>query len=557
MGEKIQLYMEDWMKNAGIVGLSNILKNSGDSVIFHENYVEFESEFLIDFEEKYFNYLIDKYKDVISINKILSFEKFIIYHEENNFQKFNKDSLEQLNNYIGDIAKRYVKSASYKSAYELIDSPIDLLAIEKELKKISLKNKQNIEDIMPEIKMQINLIKDIISFMKQEEAYKYIGGKNIIYTVIRNAWNGVSFLNPQTKEKDMYKDYKAYFVEPVIEYQNLDKSKFKYPCFSCGREIKDLKNDLSFLNSTGFDVSRKSSHVWDFQNDIAICPICKLVYSCIPAGINYLYNKGIYINDSSSVENAININQKIYMEIYKQNGVEKKLTYKALVKSIQEQFNDKLKYELADIQLVRYEEEKYKFNILSRKSLIIIKESQKDLDNLLKAGFKEINTYFNVYELVIDRLLNNQNMFTLVQKLLHYKLSQPKDSYYNSYHILKILNINIRFLKEVGYMKESDKDIVKLGNNAGFFLRKQYKDKGSVDKLTGISYRLLNSLKTNNINSFMDTVLNCYLYAKESVPKIIVDSLKDEEQFKTIGYAFVAGLIEGKVNEDKGGQKDE
>ena len=106
-------------------------------------------------------------------------------------------------------------------------------------------------------------------------------------------------------------------------------------------------------------------------------------------------------------------------------------------------------------------------------------------------------------------------------------------------------------------MKESDKDIVKLGNSAGFFLRKQYKDKGSVDKLTGISYRLLNSLKTNNINSFMDTVLNCYLYTKGSVPKIIVDSLKDEEQFKTIGYAFVAGLIEGKIEDSKGGNKDE
>lgn len=549
MEENIKLCMEDWMKNAGIVGLYNILKHSGDSVKFHENHIEFESEILIDFEEKYFSYFIDKYKEVISINKIKSFEKFIVYNEENNFQKFNKDRLEQLNNYIGNIAKRYIKSASYKTAYELIDSPIDLLSIEKKLKKISLKKKQNIEDIIPEIKIQFSLIKKIILYMKLEEAYKYIAGKNIIYTIIRNGWDGVCFLNPQTKEKDMYKDYREYFVQPVIEYLDLDKSKFKYPCFTCDREIKDLKNDLSFLNNTGFDVSRKSSHVWEFQNDVAVCPICKLIYSCVPAGINYLYNKGIFINDTSSVEDAIDINRKVYMEIYKQDSIEKKMTYKALVKSIQEQYNDKLKYELADIQLIRYEEDRYKFNILSKKTLMIIKESQGDLDSLIKVGFKEINTYFNVYELVIDRLLNNQNMFTLAQKLLHYKLSQPKDSYYNSYHILKILDINLNFLKEVGYMKELDKDIVKLGNSAGFFLRKQYKDKGSVDKLTGISYRLLNSLKTNNINSFMDTVLNCYLYTKESVPKIIVDSLKDEEQFKTIGYAFVAGLIEGKAIE--------
>ena len=102
------------------------------------------------------------------------------------------------------------------------------------------------------------------------------------------------------------------------------------------------------------------------------------------------------------MRNAIDINNKIYMEIYKQNRDDKKLTYKALVESINEEYNDKIKYELADIQLIRYEDEKYRFNILSRKSLEIIKASEDDLNKLINCGFKEINTYFNVYELVID-----------------------------------------------------------------------------------------------------------------------------------------------------------
>ncbi len=165
------------------------------------------------------------------------------------------------------------------------------------------------------------------------------------------------FFKSTDKEKDMYIDYKKYFVEPVAEYLNVDKSKLKYTCFSCDRRMKDFQNDLSFLNSTGFDVNRKSSHVWDFQNDVAVCPICKLVYSCVPAGISYLYNKGIYVNDNSSMRNAIDINNKIYIEIFNQNKEDRKLTYKALVESINKEYNDKIKYELADIQLIRYEDE--------------------------------------------------------------------------------------------------------------------------------------------------------------------------------------------------------
>ncbi|MSU00448.1 type I-B CRISPR-associated protein Cas8b1/Cst1 [Tissierella pigra] len=553
MEEKLVLQMEDWLYNSGLVGLYNILDYAKDKVTIKGNSIEFDYDYLIDFERKYFEYFIDKYEEILSINKIISFEKFILYHEENKFEEFNEKNLETLNDYIVDVIKKYLKSNSYKSAYELISSDFNILDLEKKSKKINLKKKQDINEVMLEIKDTFSLLKEIIEYMKLGESKKYIGAKNVMYTVIKNGWNGVCLLNPQTKEKDMYIDYKNYFIQPISEYLEIDKSKFKYNCFSCNREMKDLGNDLSFLTATGFDVSRKSSHVWNFQNDIAVCPICKLVYSCVPAGVTYLYNKGIYINDNSSMKNAIKVNEKVYREIYIEHTEDRKITYKALVESISEEYNDKIKYELADIQLIRYEDEKYKFNILSKKSLQVIKASRGDLDKLINCGFKEINTYFNVYELVIDRLLNSQNMFTLVQKLLYYKLSQPKESYYHKSHIIKILKINMRFLKEVGYMKGIYKDIVKEGNNAGEKLREKYRNKGAKDKLSGVSYRLLNSLKTNNVDSFMDTLLNCYLYVKSSVPEVFLDALKDEEKFKTIGYAFVSGIIE----DENGGKEDE
>lgn len=540
---EIQLSMQAWIYNAALVGLYNILEYANDGeVVISERTLKFNESSLNNFEEKYFKYFINKYSKIFSFNKIISYEKKILNYEENGIEYISEKKIDDVNNIIENV-KRYTTSNSYIAAYELIPSSVNVLELGKKLKKINKKQKSNL--LIEDVTNTFHILKLIIEFMKQEEAIKYIGGKNAIYTIIKNGWDGVCFLNRQTKEKNMYQDYKTYFIEPAIEYLNADKSKFKYQCFQCGDKMKDLNNDLSFLNQTGFDTGKKASHVWDFKNDVAVCPICKLVYSCVPAGFTYISNNGIYINDNSEMRKAININNNIYYEIYHENSTN--LTYKALVQAIQGEFNDKIKYELADIQLIRYENEKYYFNILSRKVLEVIKKSKEDLNKLLKCGWKEINNNYNVYELVIDRLLNNQNMFTLIQKLLHYKLSNPNNCYYNTYHAVVILRVNSIFLKEIGIMNElGEKDIVKLGNSSGYYLREAYRKKGAVDKLSGISYRLLNSLRTNHADSFMDTILNCYLYASLTVPNVFLDALSSEEEFKTIGYAFVAGLIEGK-----------
>lgn len=554
----IKLEMDDWLKNAGIIGLYNILKKSEDEVIIQDNTLMFEEDVLENFEEKYFAYFIEKYKSTISVNKIINFEEFLIYNKENDFEEFDENKLDFFNKYI-ENTKRYLKSNSYKAAYLLVDNTFDFELAEKNLKKIKLKKKQQIKEVIPEIKECFSLIEKIIERIKKEDIYKHIAAKNVIYTIIKNGWDGICFLNPQSKEKDVYTDLKKYFLQPITEYLQEDKTKYKYQCFSCGEAIKNLKNDYSFIQSMGFDTSRKPSHTWNFNNDIAMCPICKLIYSCIPAGITYVMDKGIFINDNSSVDNGYKINNAIYSEIYNSENTGRKTTYRALIQALQEKINEKRKYELVDVQMVQCksvnEKIVYKFNILSKKMLKVLDKSKDDLNYLIKAQYKELGNYFNIYEIVIDRIMNNQNQFTLVQKLLHYKLSMPRDCMYSKANVNQILKINMNFFKEVGYMEQANEKIITDANKAGYFLREAYRSKNTVDKLGGISYKLLNSLKTNNKDAFMDTVLNCYLYVKNSVPKIILDALKSDEEFKTIGYAFVTGLIEGKDNKAKSEDK--
>lgn len=542
--ENIKLELGEWIYNAGLMGFFNILEDNEEDYEINNDYIEFDEEVLENFEEKYFKFLIKIYEPTLSYSKILNIEVFIDKHKENNLEEFTEKSLEILNNYIGNIAKYYLKSNSYKAAYPLIKSERDIVTLEKNLSKITKKKKESIDDIKDDILESFEQIKVLLEYMKREDSKKYLAGKNIVYNIIRNAWEGVSFLNRSTKEKDFYIDYKNYFIEPTLQYLESDKSKFKYHCFTCNRAMKDLKNDLSFINNMGFDVARKSSHVWEFDNDIAVCPICKLILSCVPAGFTYIFDKGIFINDNSDFNSLKKINQNLQGMLIDEIGSSYG-TNKALVKALYSSDIKGRKNELQDIQVVRLINGKYSFNILTKNILNIIVNSEKDLEKLEKTGYKEINTNFYIYNLVIDNILNNRNMYLLVEKLLHYKISKNSNLYYNTSHVLRILKINSRYLREVEVLNKEQEDLIYEANRQGYFLRQAYITKGSVDKLNGISYRLLNALKINDINMFMDTVLNSYLYTKKQVPKVIVDSQKNIDIFKTMGYSFIAGLIEG------------
>jgi CRISPR-associated protein Cst1 len=112
-----------------------------------------------------------------------------------------------------------------------------------------------------------------------------------------------------------------------------------------------------------------------------------------------------------------------------------------------------------------------------------------------------------------------------------------------------MLRMNVQLIQNLGGIGSMDKnrDYLREARGAGFHLREAYLKKDpSTGKIPGISYRLLNALKTGNRNMFMDLVLNCYMYVGREVPSIIAEVLREEDEiFSTIGYAFVACFIDG------------
>ncbi|MEW8973683.1 MAG: Cas8a1 family CRISPR/Cas system-associated protein, partial [Tissierellaceae bacterium] len=314
MGEKIKICLSDWQFNAGIVGLYNILEHAKDEVTINNQYIEIELEMLENFEEKYFNYFIEIYKETTPWYRIISYKPVMENHKNNKFKNFDKKSLDYLNDYI-KMVKDYLKRTNYKKVYPFIESDKDIISLEKELKTIHIKKSDKIEEKINEIKDRFRTINEIIDYCNSEDGKKYIAAKGVIYNIINSGWNGVCFLNAQTKEHNIYTDYKKYFIDTAVDYLKSDKEKFKHNCFICDSKIENMDNDLSFLNETGFDVNKKPSHIWDFMNDVVVCDLCKMVYSCLPAGFVYAYDKGMFINSNTSVDDLLKLNQKLRYDV--------------------------------------------------------------------------------------------------------------------------------------------------------------------------------------------------------------------------------------------------
>lgn len=415
-----------------------------------------------------------------------------------------------------------------------------------------------------------------------------------MYSIISNAWDNISLLNPQVKNPDMYDEFESYFVKSVNEYKEIPKNKydkFRYRCISCNHKIKSLSIDLGFMREVGFDVNRKTSHVWDFNNYVAICPVCRLVYACVPAGFTYLYNRGVFINYSMDLRELVRINNRMKNEIM-QATENNTVIYRALHKQMDEKFNEDSSFELSDIQVVRFKRGnqniKYTFNILNKPVLITAKTCSNEFERIRNASFKEGDLVLYVYNEVMKKLLNNENQFLLIYKLIRYKLSMPEESKYSMDRVEDVLKINMVFLKEAGYMEKDNKNVIRWARMCGVDLQTAYdinREKGNKDEITdglkeendqsgdkstkhnkklySIAYRMLNALRTDNKHSFMDIMIHAHMYAQREIPIIFTEYLDKDLEFKNIGYAFVTGMLGSNknVNENtetnKGGQTNE
>lgn len=541
----IRIETGDWLKNASLIGLLRVLdykRKLNDKIIIEDEYIEFDSEMLQGFENAYFELLISQHEKQLSWYKLVSYEdKLDVYLEDN---KITIKSIESLNKIIDNI-KKLINLKSYVNGYLLLDDGEWIKLKEKELKKIKFKKKDDPLKYKESLINQINVLKEIIHWFKKEDVKKVIKSKNVMYEIIQPFWGNVSIFLPDNNKKNMYELYSKDFILTAIKYIDSDKKKYKINCFTCNNKVKKTSKpeafDLTWLTKIGVDMSRKSSHFWNMNGDAYICPICNLLYSCLPLGFVVIENKGIFINSNKSIKmlkqsNLVNVEyeDKKFEEI-------ENLSYYNIINAMENLGIENIDKEMDNIQVIKFNGNNgvrpYSFNILSPKILKVLYYHRKNMNSLVKVFVKITNKYsLNIYDEVIRRIYAEKNLFDLIHQLIILYLDKEK---FKSLFIIKIiLEINTSILGGKNMRQEDINRYMSYGN----ILREAYLRKNAESKLTGITYRLLNSIKTKDYGKFMDTIINSYMYMKIEIPNKIAVALKDSEKLQSIGYAFVLGL---------------
>lgn len=568
----IDFRINSWLENAGIVGLTRILKANPRyrrSYKEKENTLEVDPKVFDNFSDLYFNFFIKNYGQATRYWRIVSEENFLKSLKDNGFKDFDNKKLKELTDWFDNVLKYSVNSASYKKVIKFINSDYDIKAEVKDCnKKIRTLNKKNFlikgpEEAKEILQELINQLLKAIEYFSTDQARKYFPAKTLSYTVINKAWNGVSFLNPQAKNLDFYDDYQNYFVAPVQKYLQEDHSKDKYICSTCGRPIKRLEYSYGFLNDMGYDLNRKTSNAWNFKNDLYICPVCQFLYSLVPAGFTYnMASQGIFINENSSIRNLQGRNDATFNSMMRDIRSNTQTSpYRAFSAAFRDAEASGQNAALANIQLITYNNDHYNFQIIPIvASKVLIKAVEKKytvkqtgevksyLANLYNAGISNFRGagYYSILDNVLNCLFNNTNLFRIIQELELLKVGNTAGCYYNTFQIMTVIRMNGWFLNELHKYRRSEnamkveEDKLTKARGCGMHVRMGYDNE---NKAKTLAYKMLEAIRANSTDRFMELLLNAYLYLDKTVPKIFIETQSNTEVFKEYAFAFIAGLI--------------
>lgn len=548
--EEIELRLNNFLFNSGILGFYRILQKNRklDAVILEGNCLKVKSEILEHFEEDYFNAMISSFEKDTKWYAIVNMKESI---ETMSMEgKEEKKIFEEKVKFI----KQALESASYKAGYEILKSkgieenPYEYLNIVKKEKDSTIRRE--------------NVLKIIKHINKYKEIYCM---KNIIYNKINMFWENVAFLNRQANKNDMKEEYKKVFVKPALNYiQKQQKS--EYNCIECGNKIsKSDASGMSWLKDVGVDINRKKSAFWNFKEDTFLCPICNLIYSCIPLGFYIINSNAIFINNNEEIEMLIRINNEIRIdretEKEKMENTYQKVFYYMLQYVAQEDQMVIAENEPKNIQVVKRiasnrDNMKYEFNIISKDKLEKFNKTKQNFKNLLNIYVKDKNdNYINVYEQVLNNFLENKKQYALINCLINTAITENNSIDY-IYHILKIQFVCIggidldEIQAEIGMMQK-----------AGRQLKEYFGESREDNKLRSYVFQLNNALRVNNVNLFMELITRMYCGIGRDIPNSygFAKMLGDSDKFKILGYAYILGIKQEpkKQKEDKEVEKNE
>jgi CRISPR-associated protein Cst1 len=573
---KVKVYLNDWFYNMGIVGFMRILEYAEKlkEVTIKENYIEFDSNILKEFGKYYFNYFMNRY-DVPK-------DRLERYQEQKAYIKKKsdyKDGIKYLKKTVTDIANKFKNDKNGKEL-KAISNEISKVKSEKQLEILDEQYEKFKEILSKEEvseKLRLNKVRSILydeyfgqaSFLQRNLASKRLSYQRKIaekdYMIpiyemgklIDLCENGNldeakkcidEYLNldKSFKEKNIEKIYKR-IRKKIDKTNNINsiKEEFNSPklynCSLCG-EFKSLGYDFEekVFSPLGISSGNAYNLFWNFNTEFPICNMCKLILFCTPAGATDLFKSYIdgdykdktyfgFVNVDTTVNKLYKQNQNFY------NRKDKDSPYKEIILDMVQELGVESEWELQNILFVEFDVngKNCKLNYFNIPRFIakFFKEKCDELNSIKDEKFKSE---------IVDLILKNLDIKFVIDKRLRQNIK-------NGYSALDCyIACKIRYYLNKYKGGESEMNSKKLFfiYKSGQDINKYFTEHGEENKIAGIAYKMLNSIKTGNKNNFMDAILRTYMTVQKEVPSLFSEIFSDENsEFESVAQTFVSGLI--------------
>lgn len=601
---KLRVYRGDWFFNMGIVGFLNIIKKADKQaeIFIMEDYIEFDSLFLENFHEYYFNYFMDEYDVSKRIKKNIDYSINFIKSKPDRIKdgiKKIKDSVKQQNDKIKkfdeekfNMIKEKLDSMSKIKSYDefdslesLVDETIDIFKIKSINDRLTANlYKYVVQDnyfgqvsFLNVLKAKLDLdglkqvmfndyLRQIIYFGELEDLLEendydklknYLNDRlNSIAKDINEKKVSKSSINTIEKiMKEINKNFikKNKSIEDIKEY--MDSLEV---CEMCGL-YKGILDEYSESNFAPLGVSTNNARnmFWNQEYVSSICDVCKLILFCTPAGAtytrkNYLINEEnefyLFVNMDTSINGLFERNNSLKAQKSESSDSKDENPFNQLIKSIVEENTLKSEWQLRNILFVEF-----KASIDSKKCKINYFNIPTYLAKFFVKENKKIQSIYD-YKLksnVLDLILKSKDLKHLINNTLRNIVKSNLESN-NKSNISGLSCFNVVQLRTIlnnykrGVYKMDYKKLRKI-YESGCEIHDYYIDKNAKNKIEGITYKILNLIKVGNKNDFMQTTLRIFSPSEKIPPEEILQIFVEEDlDFESVGYAFVTGLISGK-----------
>jgi CRISPR-associated protein Cst1 len=530
------------------VGDKKELISKDESLLrFGDNYIEFDRKIFEGFSERFFNYAFNQYgryensihffKECVSDLESLKAGKNLDYLNRKYFRSRVQNN-ETSQKVLVEIFDRFKKILQ---GFKLLKSKLGKLPSKNEVRR-------NIE-------LLINILQKAIEILERDKKEFW---ETDVQIYLRNIYGQKSFLNLNVN-KDIFKKFYTDFEEPLR--QNKVKKDKKFICISC-IERKAKENTIFDTGISKFYGLNKDSvnFVWNFVPKLPLCEICEIIYFSYFAGLTPVQKDGrkifYFVNSDSSVVDLVSRN-KLLMKVLNpdltQNVLLDFFTQLVLKASY-----EKARFTLQNIAVLELDlnnermPKVYSFN-LSREKAKFLKENKEVLEQFSKSYYKIKDTKISILPEVIHLFLENKLYFDYLNKITKIFIayqggSRNYETNINPYRLQLLTLVISKFINEIGGKKMSVSEqemwnIYYKGRKLAELLR----NRNAENKIQSISYKLLNSLRIGNTSQFMDVLLRTYMAYGEEIPSSFVKTLQNKENFYSIGYSFLNGLLGGEV----------